>query len=79
MTRRRKPHPADLAEAQTLARAVRYDIALFLGTGRYAKALAATLEAARIEAARLAAEHPTVRRPLIYGVTAEGRSALVTA
>lgn len=79
MRTRCKLHPAEIADAQTLARAVRFDVALFLGTGRFAKASAPTLEAARIEAARLAAEHPTVRRPLIYGVTGEGRSALVTS
>jgi len=61
-----------------LARAVRFDVALFLGTGRYATASAPTLEAARIEAMRLLAEHPGARRPLIYGVTHEGRAALVT-
>jgi hypothetical protein len=78
MNRRRRPHPADIANAQTLARAVRFDVALFLGTGRFATASAPTLEEARIEAARLLAEHPGVRRPMIYGITAEGRSALVT-
>ncbi len=75
---RRKPHPADLANEATLARAIRFDVALFLGTGRYATASASTLPAARIEAMRLLAEHPGARRPLIYGVTQEGRAALVT-
>ena len=80
--RRRKTHPADTANAAVLANAVRYDVALFLGTGRYARASALTLEDARIEAMRLVADNPTPfgrRLPLIYGVTAEGRSALVTA
>ena len=78
----RKVHPADAANAAVLAKAVRYDVALFLGTGRYARASAATLEEARIEAKRLVAYHPDPfgkRLPLIYGVTAEGRSALVTS
>jgi hypothetical protein len=79
MNRRRKLHPADIAAAETLARAVRFDVALFLGTGRYATASAATLEGAKVEAARLAAEHPSARRPMIYGISAEGRSALVTS
>jgi hypothetical protein len=78
MNRRRKPHPADITNAQTLARAIRFDVALFLGTGRFATVSAPTLEEARIEAARLLAEHPGARRPMIYGITAEGRSALVT-
>ena len=82
MKSRRKVHPADAANASVLAQAVRFDVALFLGTGRYAWASAPTLEDARIEAMRLVAENPTPfgkRLPLIYGVTAEGRSALVTS
>jgi hypothetical protein len=77
--KRRKVHPADAANAAVLANAVRYDIALFLGTGRYARASASTLAEARIEAMRLVAENPTPfgkRLPLIYGVTAQGTSAL---
>jgi hypothetical protein len=74
----RKPHPADLANAALVAQAVRFDVALFLGVGRYATDTAATLEEAREKAARLAASHPNGRRPLIYGVTADGRSGLVT-
>jgi len=80
--KRRKVHPADAANAAVLANAVRYDVALFLGTGRYARASAATLEEARIKAVRLVADNPVPfgkRLPLIYGVTAEGRSALVTS
>jgi hypothetical protein len=80
--KRRKIHPADAANAAVLANAVRYDVALFLGTGRYARASAPTLEGARIEAMRLVADNPSPfgqRLPMIYGVTAEGRSALVTS
>jgi hypothetical protein len=74
--KRRKVHPADAANDAVLANA------LFLGTGRYARASALSLEDARIEAMRLVAENPNPfgrRLPLIYGVTAEGRSALVTS
>ncbi len=80
--KRRKVHPADAANAAVLANAVRYDVALFLGTGRYARASAQTLEGARIEAMQLVADNQSPfskRLPLIYGVTAEGRSALVTS
>ena len=80
MKSHRKVHPADVANAAFLANAVRYDAALFLGTGRYARASAPTLEAAQIEAMRLVADNPSPfgkRLPLIYGVTAEGRTALV--
>ncbi len=82
MKSRRKVHPADAANVAVLAQAVRFDVALFLGTGRYARASAPSLEEARIEAMRLVAENPSPfgkRLPLIYGVTGEGRSALVTS
>jgi hypothetical protein len=58
--------------------AVRFEIALFLGVGRYATDTAETLAEGRAKAARLMAMHPNGRRPLIYGVTADGRSGLVT-
>ena len=78
MARVRNPHPADVANANIVAAAVRFELALFLGVGRYATDSAATLEEARAKAARLVAMHPNGRRPLIYGVTADGRSGLVT-
>jgi hypothetical protein len=78
MARNRNLHPADVANANIVAAAVRFDIALFLGVGRYATDTAETLAEARGKAARLAAMHPNGRRPLIYGVTADGRSGLVT-
>jgi hypothetical protein len=73
----RKPHPADDANAAIIANAIRFDLALFLGVGRYAKASAATLAEAQLKAARLAAEHSNGRRALIYAIDASGRSALV--
>jgi hypothetical protein len=78
MARARKPHPADIANAKVVASAVRFEIALFLGVGRYATDTAETLDEARRKAARLVAMHRNGRRPLIYGVTADGRSGLVT-
>lgn len=80
--RRRKVHPADAANAAALALAVRFDVALFLGTGRYARASAPTLEEARIEARRLVADNPSPfgrRQPLIYGITVDGVSAFAEA
>jgi hypothetical protein len=74
----RKPHPADLANAAVIANAVRFDLALFLGVGRYARASAGNLADARHEAKRLAALHPNGRRALIYAIDANSRSALVT-
>lgn len=78
MARARKPHPADVANANVVASAVRFEIALFLGVGRYAIDTAETLDEARRKAAGLVAMHRNGRRPLIYGVTADGRSGLVT-
>jgi len=74
----RKLHPADAANAAIIANAIRFELALFLGQGRYAKASADTLADARREAERLAANHRNGRRALIYAVDANGRSALVT-
>lgn len=73
-----KVHPADEAAARVIARARCFEIALFRGQGTYAKARAATLNAARATAARLEAEVANGRPALIYALDAEGRSALVT-
>jgi len=73
----KKIHPADMAHAKAAAEAVRFDIALFAG-GKYHTAAAQTYEEACAEAARLAAKHPTSRRPLIYGITRDGRAGLIT-
>jgi len=78
MARDRKPHPADVANANIVAEAVRFDVALFLGVGRYATETAETLEEALVKAGNLVAMHPNGRRPLIYGVRTDGRSGLVT-
>jgi hypothetical protein len=78
MARASKPHPADVANANAIASAVRFEIAHFLGVGRYATDAAGTLAEARAKAARVMAMHPNGRRPLIYGVTADGRWGLVT-
>jgi hypothetical protein len=75
----RQPHPADIRDQGVIASAVRFDVALFLGVGRYATGSARTLSDARREAQRIAALHPNGRRPMIYAVDANGRSALVTA
>ncbi len=79
MPKSKTPHPADAANAEILAQAVRFDVALFLGAAQYANASAATLAEAEAEAARLANAHAASAKPLIYGVTADGRSALVAS
>lgn len=73
----RRLHPADAADAAVIANAIRFEIALFLGRGRYAKTSADTLPQALREAAHLAANHPNGRRALIYAIDANDRSALV--
>ncbi len=73
----RKTHPADIRDGEVIAGAIRYDIALFLGVGQYARASAETYAKAEIEAERLRRETPNGRRPLIYAIDAAGRAALV--
>lgn len=74
----RTTHPADAANAELAARAVRFDVSLFLGAGAFATAAADTKEGAVAAALKLQAEYPDCSRiPLIYAVTADGRSALV--
>lgn len=74
-----KLHPPTERDAAIIANVVRFDIALFIGRGKYAHASARTLAEARNDAApALEAEHPYGRRALIYAVDADGRSALVT-
>jgi hypothetical protein len=72
-------HPLSERDAAIIANAVRFELVLFIGRGKYAHASARTLSEARAEAApSLEAEHPYGRRALIYAIDAEGRSALVT-
>jgi len=74
-----KVHPPTERDAAIIANAVRFDLALFIGRGKYAHASARTLTEARNESApSLEAEHPYGRRALIYAIDADGRSALVT-
>lgn len=75
-----KIHPPSARDAAIIANAVRFDVALFIGRGKYARASARTLaEARNVAAPALEAEHPYGRRALIYAVDADGRAALVTA
>lgn len=77
MAKPRKPHPADLAQAETVARAVRFDVALF-ADGKFHKRSAATLNEAEIQGWMLANSFPNGRRPMIYAIDERGRSGLVT-
>ena len=71
-------HPADAASAEIVSQAVRFEIALFAGRGKYIKAFAKTLDEARRQAKRLEREHRNGKRALIYAVTKSGRSAPIT-
>jgi hypothetical protein len=79
MARAHKPHPVDVANASVVTSAVRFEIALFLGVGRYVTNTAGTIDETRKKAIRLVAMHRNGRLPLIYGVTPDRRSGLVTA
>jgi hypothetical protein len=62
-----KVHPPTERDAAIIANATRFDIALFIGRGKYAHASARTLSEARNDAApSLETEHPYGRRALIY-------------
>jgi len=71
-------HAADAASAEIVSQAVRFEIALFAGRGKYIKAFAKTLDEARRQAKRLEREHRNGKRALIYAVTKAGRSAPIT-
>ena len=71
--KRRKVHPADAANTEVLANAVRYDVALFLGTGRYARASAPTLEEARVEAKRRSCPTEWCSWPRCHSGLGQGR------
>ncbi len=75
----RRPHPTEIRDAEIIRNAVRFDITLFLGVGRFANATAPNLETAHDEARRLSAENPGSRKPLIYAVDASGRAAPITS
>jgi hypothetical protein len=72
-----KLHPADAAAARIIGRASRFEIALFRGQGRYAKADAALIEERKV-ATQLKTEVANGRSAMIYAITTEDRSALVT-
>lgn len=71
-------HPTDAASAAIVSQAVRFEVALFAGRGKYIKAFAKTLDEARRQAKRLEREHRNGKRALIYAVTKAGRSAPIT-
>lgn len=71
-------HPADAASAEIVSQAVRFEVALFAGRGKYIKAFAKTLDEGRRQAKRLEREHRNGKRALIYAVTKSGRSAPIT-
>ncbi len=78
MSKPKRPHPADAHNAAIIANAVRFDVALFLGVGRYEKVSVASAEEAMRAGAILLDQNPGCsRRPLIYAVAASGASAII--
>lgn len=66
-------------DAKIIASAHHFEIALFLGSGKFARAEEPTLEEARKAAARILEANPKcTRRPIVYAVTAEGRAAPIS-
>ncbi|MCX5513375.1 hypothetical protein C3941_00135 [Kaistia algarum] len=69
------PKPSQIDTA-AIAHAKRFDVTIFLGTGRYHTASRDTLERARAIAPEITAEVANGRKAMIYAV-AEGRSVFV--
>lgn len=73
------PHPSELRDAQLIRSASHFNAMAFIGSGNFDRIDdLATLEAAKAEAAKIEARNPG-RQAMIYAVTAEGRSCIVTA
>lgn len=72
----RKPDPIDPA---IIARAVRFDATIFLGTGRYHTGSFDNLEDARDAARQFGEVVRNGRKGMVYAVTPEGRSIFVPA
>lgn len=71
------PHPTDLRDAAIIRSAAHFSACVFLGRGRYERADdLPTLAAAKAAGAALEARFG--KRAMIYGVSAEGRAAMVT-
>jgi hypothetical protein len=70
-------HPADAADAMRVASAVAFVATIFIGTGRFDRALHGTLAEARVTAGAMEAHYRNGRRAMIYGVLASGASVLV--
>lgn len=71
------PKKDNTIDAQSIARAARFDVTIFLGTGRYWTEDRATLAEARQRASEMAAEVKNGRLGMVYAVTPEGRSIFV--
>ncbi|MBO0757006.1 MAG: hypothetical protein J2P54_14185 [Bradyrhizobiaceae bacterium] len=76
MARKKPPHAADVHDANVVANAVRFEISVFLGTGKFAVEAAKTLSEAQSKAAELEAKFKH-RKAMIYGIDANDRRALV--
>jgi hypothetical protein len=71
-------HPADLENARIVENAVRFEISMFLGTGEFARAEAATRTEAEQAARDMKAHYSTSSRfPIIYAIDERSCSALI--
>lgn len=77
-TKAKAAHPADVANAEMIDKAARFEISLFLGTGRFCKDTAKSVAEARQKGDAMMLANPLCsRKPIIYAIGADNRSAVV--
>lgn len=70
-------HPVDIRDAAEIAQAVYFVSTLFVGVGRFEKADHKTLAEARVTAKAMESHYKNGRKAMVYGILANGKSALV--
>jgi hypothetical protein len=72
-------HPAETRNQSWIDTAVRFDVSVFLGFGKFHIVPAATLAEAQGIASQIAARRSrALAQPIIYAHTAEGRTGVTT-
>lgn len=70
-------HPVDIRDAAEIAQAVYFVSTLFVGVGRFEKAIHETLAEARVTAKAMESHYKNGRKAMVYGILANGKSVLV--
>jgi hypothetical protein len=73
-----KLHPAEVAGHDTYRNAVKFEVALFLGSGAYNRASASSINEAVLTAGKMMLNYKGTRTPMIYAIDSRGVSTLVT-